>query len=93
VDGVVTNGEVKVSGTSGILEGRLDDLYIASDRAASGLIELTGVLSIAATLTVGSETVIVEGDLLTLPTTGRLALAAPGGQVLWSGNATFNGAS
>jgi hypothetical protein len=92
--GTIAGGVVEVTAAGSVLQGNFDELHILSVRALSGTTTTTGPLVLTnADLDVGSQSIVVGGDLSVTGGSARLIMTTAGGSVAVAGDALFDGGS
>lgn len=91
--GDLSNGTTILTTSTGLAEGGVDDLVVASgaNRSVSGSLTAAGNLTVQGTLSVLHHYVGVDGDLSVEGSNGRLVMQNSSGIVDVAGSATFAG--
>jgi hypothetical protein len=90
--GSVFNGLVRMGGAGSVLQGYVDALEVTASRALSGTVTANGnVTVIDAELDVGSQVILIGGDLTITGALARLAMTQAGASVLAAGSVVFDG--
>ena len=94
VDGTLLNGSLFLGGTSGLLQGNLDDFDTnGQSRTLTGALTLTGNLFVSQYLEVGANTLTVSGDVTTSTGSGRVVMQSGSSVVDIAGSYTVDGPS